>query len=70
MGDSFDYNGKSKIVQSSLLKVVEECTGVPLDELSTNDTNSAVEIIPVVVSQSMSSAVLSDETESVCLLSL
>jgi len=64
----FDYDGKAKVVRSSSLKVVEECTGVPLDELSKNGIDSAVIASPVAVSRSASSAASSERTESVRLL--
>jgi len=64
----FDYDGKAKVVRSSSLKVVEECTGVPLDELSTHGIDSAVVASPVAVSQSASSSASSKRTELVCLL--
>jgi hypothetical protein len=66
----FDYDGKAKVVRSSSLKVVEEGTGVPLDELSTNIMDSAVVVSPAAVSRSASSAASSERTESVSLLLL
>ena len=41
---ALDYDGKAKVVRLNSLKVVEECTGVPLDELNTNDIDSAAAI--------------------------